>query len=124
MQRKRRDKMLFMISHEVRQPVANILGMANLFEEHISSPDEIKKILGYLKHSALSLDNFIKDLTTHIYNITQKEENRKRRKCGCCSALLSSIFHSPTYLTAAASRPLKRLASMIGIFPSWRSKCH
>jgi len=70
------EEMLFMISHKIRQPVANILGLTNLSEEDISSSEEIIKITGYMKDSALSLDNFTRELTAFIYNIAQKGKNR------------------------------------------------
>ncbi|NNU33196.1 hypothetical protein HK413_01595 [Mucilaginibacter sp. S1162] len=46
------EAMMFMTHHKVRQPVANILGMANLIEKHANSPDELKKIADYMKQSA------------------------------------------------------------------------
>lgn len=70
------EEMLFMTSHKVRQPVANILGLADQFDHFINSPDEIIKMIGFTKESALSLDAFTKELTTFIYEV--KEMNKKK----------------------------------------------
>ena len=66
--------MIFMISHKVRQPIAQILGIANLLEESIDySDDELKKIVGYLKPSAVNLDDFTKEFTAFMTSIYGKE---------------------------------------------------
>lgn len=71
------DSMLFMTSHRVRQPVANILGITNQIEKNIYSREELLKVTGYLKQSAILLDNFTQELTTYISH--QKEtENTVR----------------------------------------------
>ena len=67
------EKMLFMTSHKVRQPVANILGVSNLLDNNLTSPDELGKIVGYMKQSAMSLDTFTKELTTFIQDLKHEE---------------------------------------------------
>lgn len=71
------EEMLFMTSHQVRQPIANILGLANQLEENTNSPDEILKIVGYIKQSALSLDIFTKELTAFIHEVKRNEQEEK-----------------------------------------------
>lgn len=67
------EKMLFITSHKVRQPITNILGLANQLDSPPNSPEEIIKIIGYMKQSALSLENFTSELTTFIYDIKQNQ---------------------------------------------------
>lgn len=67
------ETMLFMTNHKVRQPIVNILGIANLLDNPINSPDELKKLVGYIKQSALSLDTTTNELTAFIHNLEQKE---------------------------------------------------
>jgi signal transduction histidine kinase len=65
--------MMFMTSHKVRQPIANILGLSYLLDnQSINSPDELKESLDYIKESALSLDTFTKELTQFIFNLGEK----------------------------------------------------
>jgi len=72
-------EMLFMTSHKVRKPVSSCLGLMNLVESDIPiSQDELWKIIGHLKSSALELDAFTRELTTFIYDLEQKEKNRNR----------------------------------------------
>lgn len=68
------EDMIHMISHNVRQPITQILGITNLLDESIDySTYELKKIVGYLKPSALDLDNFTKEFTVFMQNISSKE---------------------------------------------------
>ncbi len=59
-------EMMFMISHRVRQPVVNILGLSNLIDTSRDSPDELKKMLGFIKRSAKALDVFTKELVAFM----------------------------------------------------------
>lgn len=70
------EEMIFMTSHKVRLPVAHILGIASLLDNSILSADEINKVAGYMKQSALSLDVFIKDLTLMIHDQKLKAGSR------------------------------------------------
>lgn len=69
------EEMVFMTSHKVRQPVAHILGISILLNDAVNSQEDLNKIVGYIKESALSLDAFTKELTTFIKNL---EVNAKR----------------------------------------------
>jgi PAS domain-containing protein len=57
------EDMMFVTSHRVRQPVANIMGISDLLEDSSKSPGEMKKIVDYIKRSAASLDEFTRELT-------------------------------------------------------------
>ncbi|MEJ5995934.1 hypothetical protein WG904_16010 [Pedobacter sp. Du54] len=65
------EKMMYLISHRVRQPVCQIVGISNLLETP-NSAEEVKKMLGYIKASASSLDVFTKDLTKLIKKLKNK----------------------------------------------------
>jgi hypothetical protein len=71
------EEMMFMTHHKVRQPVANILGMASLIDQHANSPDELKRIVKYMKQSALDLDAFTRELTTFISDLKQKGKDNE-----------------------------------------------
>lgn len=67
------EEIMFMTSHKVRQPIANILGLPYLLNTQcVNSPDELKEALDYIKESALSLDIFTKELTQFIFNLGEK----------------------------------------------------
>jgi len=70
------EEMMFMTHHKVRQPVANILGMVMLMDEYANSPEELKKIAGYMKQSALHLDAFTRELTAFVSSLEQKEKRK------------------------------------------------
>jgi signal transduction histidine kinase len=58
-------EMMFMISHHVRQPVVNILGLSNLIDTS-RDPGELKTMLGFIKRSAKALDVFTKELVAFM----------------------------------------------------------
>ena len=62
------EKTIFKASHEVRQPVSNILGLAQILEKENYNPAELEFIVRYFKESAAKLDLFTKELTAFIHN--------------------------------------------------------
>lgn len=70
------EEMLFMISHKVRQPVANILGIANLLDNELITKEVLTKIAGYMKESSLNLDRFTHELTKLVSDAKSKTENK------------------------------------------------
>ncbi len=66
------EEMIFMCSHKVRQPVAHILAVSELLGMKNSTPDEVHKIAGFMKESAISLDKFTRELTAYIHEIKGK----------------------------------------------------
>jgi signal transduction histidine kinase len=71
------EEMMFMTSHKVRQPIANIIGFSNILDESINSPEELKQSVASIKESAITLDVFTKELTTFISDLGQKGKNVK-----------------------------------------------
>lgn len=64
------EEMIFMTSHQVRQPIAHILGVLNLLDVTTDySKDELKKIVGYIKKSAIAMDDFTKELTEFMNKV-------------------------------------------------------
>ncbi len=69
------EEMMFMTSHKVRQPIANIIGFSNILDQSISSPEELKQSVDCIKESAVTLDVFTKELSTFIFELGQKGKN-------------------------------------------------
>lgn len=63
------EELLFILSHEVRKPVANLIGIANMFEKYINEPDELRKLIDHIKSNADTLDHFTKKLTTFVHEL-------------------------------------------------------
>jgi signal transduction histidine kinase len=66
------EDMMYITSHKVRQPVANILGISSILHNYLQSPVQLKKLMGFLTESAVKLDIFTKELTTFIHELEQK----------------------------------------------------
>lgn len=81
-ERKAYDKelgeMLYMISHEVRKPITNCIGLMNLLESNKSySQQELKEVVGYLKPSVYELDTFTRKLTFFVDDLKKKDPKTK-----------------------------------------------
>lgn len=68
------EEMMFMTSHEVRHPITQIMGIATLLDGNLNTKEEVAEIVGFMKDSVHSLDEFTKKLTSHIHN-RYKEKN-------------------------------------------------
>lgn len=60
------EQFSYIVSHNMRAPVARIMGLLNLLELESSDPDERKDILSFLKDSANGVDQIIHDLSQII----------------------------------------------------------
>jgi PAS domain S-box-containing protein len=60
------EQLVFMISHKVRSPVANIMGIAHLLDIKEHAQEELKTISGHMKASAESLDGFTKEIGEYL----------------------------------------------------------
>lgn len=67
--------MIFMTSHRVRQPIAHILGISNLVGQYKNSPEDLNKLMGYLKESAQSLETFTTELINYMVSLEEKLNN-------------------------------------------------
>jgi signal transduction histidine kinase len=66
------EQIMYMTSHKIRQPVAHILGLSYLIENHIHSLEDLLKITNLIKDSAKYLDSSTRDLTKFIYDEKDK----------------------------------------------------
>lgn len=53
----------YIVSHNLRSPVANIMGIANLMELEKDGPETVTHCLNNLKSSVSRLDGVIKDMS-------------------------------------------------------------
>jgi len=67
------EEMLFMVSHKIRLPVSNILGLSYLLDSSIETQKELKQISDFMKESALLLDNFTAELNSFIDEAKHKK---------------------------------------------------
>lgn len=72
-------EMMFMTSHHLRQPVVQILGLADILNTSTNSPEELNEIVDRMKESAESLNDMTKELTTFIHHqeVQAKSKGRK-----------------------------------------------
>ena len=62
---------MFMTSHKVRLPIANIIGIAALLDYDLNK-EELAKIMDNVKDSVTALDAFTRELTMFIHNVKKK----------------------------------------------------
>ncbi|HQS06566.1 MAG TPA: PAS domain-containing protein, partial [Daejeonella sp.] len=68
------EKMLFMVSHEVRHPVSQILGIVQILQEHDNMDAESSELISNLKVSAADLDIFTKKLSSFMHEMRPESE--------------------------------------------------
>jgi signal transduction histidine kinase len=66
------ESILFMTSHRIRQPIANILGLSYLLNDSKNSKEEIKVFIEFIKQSALILDVYTQELTSYTFDLKKK----------------------------------------------------
>lgn len=71
------ERMLFMVSHKVRQPVCQILGIANILESGAKLDDEHAELITYLKEASLSLEVFTRELTVVMHNMRPENDDEQ-----------------------------------------------
>lgn len=60
------EKMLFLTSHRVRQPVVNLQGVNNLLDAKTVTEEDLHRVAGYMKDSVEALNTVTKELTEFI----------------------------------------------------------
>lgn len=68
------EKMLYMVSHEVRHPVSQILGIVQILQDYSNVDEECKELISSLKVSAEDLDIFIKRLSSFMHELRPESE--------------------------------------------------
>lgn len=68
------EKILFMVSHEVRQPVSQILGIVHILQEYGNLDAESSELISNLKISAADLDVFTKKLSSFMHELRPESE--------------------------------------------------
>jgi PAS domain S-box-containing protein len=56
-------------SHELRRPLANIMGLISLLELDVDKPEQMKESLQLLQQSCDELDNIVKDIVAKSYQV-------------------------------------------------------
>ncbi|MBI3220726.1 MAG: PAS domain-containing protein [Bacteroidetes bacterium] len=70
------ENILFDLSHKVRKPISNILGVSNLLEAKLINELEVQKFASYIKDSVVLLDQFTKEMTALVYEYRQKTSEK------------------------------------------------
>lgn len=70
------ESILFDLSHKVRKPVCQILGVSNLLDAKLIHELELQKYMEHIRDSVLLLDQFTKEMTTLVYDYRQKNSEK------------------------------------------------
>jgi len=54
----------YIISHNLRSPLANVVGLSELLTNRLDEPEKAKELVLYIKESALQIDEVVKDLSS------------------------------------------------------------
>ncbi len=70
---RRLEKILFKISHEVRQPVTQILGVSDLLKETQLNQEELRMLIEGMKESADLLNLYTRELNQYVHKMKNEE---------------------------------------------------
>lgn len=107
----------YIVSHNIRSPIANILGLVNVAALPNTTAEEKIKVLDYIKNSALKMDGLIKDLTVILAarsTLNVKKENVSLHKvlASITSLLEKEINESETSIITEISADAKNLITI------------
>jgi signal transduction histidine kinase len=71
------EKMIFMISHKVRQPIVSIVGLTNILNLETGCSEHLMKLFGHIRKSASDMDTFTRELTYLMADLHEKADHRK-----------------------------------------------
>lgn len=66
------EGMMFDLSHKLRQPLSNSLGLVEVLEKYDLSKTEVQEFVKHLKGSAEKMDKYVREMSEYIYS--RKEE--------------------------------------------------
>ncbi len=90
------DRFVYSTSHDLRAPLASVLGLVNLAENN-ANPEEVNKYLGMMKDRVRSLEFFIKEIT----DFSRNNRVRVYREELNLAELVHSIWENLRYATEA-----------------------
>lgn len=88
----------YIISHNLRGPIATLMGLVQIFEQGKNNAKQIEEVMQLIYKSAVNLDSIIKDLNTvisydeHVTGLLSKIDLRE--ECEAIEFLLSTQIHN------------------------------
>jgi PAS domain S-box-containing protein len=88
------EQFTYIVSHNLRSPVANIMGLTDLLKQFDAEPDLRQDVLGRLSASIKSVDSIIRDLN-HILQVREPGDEEKEQVDfkSICEDIKASIIH-------------------------------
>jgi signal transduction histidine kinase len=93
------EQFSYIISHNIRAPIARIQGLLNIFNQENFNDEANKEIFKYLEYATFSLDMVIKDLTLII--TIRKDLNKVKEKIDIVELINSELFFLANEITAS-----------------------
>ncbi len=72
------QSLLFKISHGLRQPITQLMGITELLDQTPDSLQHMAQIVDYMKTATTMLDSYTRELTQHVELIAKKENAEKQ----------------------------------------------
>jgi PAS domain S-box-containing protein len=106
----------YIVSHNLRSPIANILGMSYILTKD-TPPEDVTKIFDYIMESAESIDTLIKDLNDVLTARSPLNEKRETFQLtdivnGVCNNLAQQVNNSQAFICIDISPEANELTSI------------
>lgn len=69
------EEMMFDLSHTIRQPLANSIGLVDAFKSYDLSDRDVKKLVDFLRISVNKVDEHIREMSDYIHNSKEEISN-------------------------------------------------
>ncbi len=84
------EQFSYIISHNIRAPIARIQGLLNIFNRENFGDESNKEIFKYIEYATISLDTVIKDLTLIL--TIRKDLNKVKEEIDIVALIQSELF--------------------------------
>lgn len=107
----------YIVSHNLRGPIANILGLANILNMPDTSEEEKPKIFEFIKSAAIKMDTLVKDLGSILSNRSPLNAKKETVSIagliqGISSTLENQIFDANAVIKTEIAEEAKEVFSI------------
>ena len=67
------EEIIYMTSHEVRKPIANLIGLSDSIDFNSTTTEELEHLINHIKKEAKELDEYTRKLTLFMHELKEKK---------------------------------------------------
>lgn len=108
----RMEQLAHLLSHDIRGPVARLMGLANLMEMHRQNPAECEVLTHQMKVTTTNLDQHLKDILSLLYEQDRWEKESSPRSWPALLSTTVALLNEEIQATQAEIVPRIEVSSI------------